>query len=527
MQVRPGTISVICIVFACFFGLPVCLHAQSKPQRLVELPPSRVDLFGGFAYFHPYAGEIGGYPYQPINAGAVTSGSAYLGRYFGLQAEGGFHPDGPNDCVYSAQGGPVLRLPRGRWAPFVHVLGGGAKIGGPVFQPCSWGWGVTSGLGLDYGLPYFHNRLALRIVQADWQYAHVSFGPLAASGVAGGTVDLRDYRLASGIVLRFGSIEPPLPPLGASCSISPETVFVGDPVTVSLQTDNFNAKKTATYSWAATGGTVRGTGDKVMVDTRGLTAGSYTVTATVAEGAKPKQRAGCTASFTVRSYDPPTLACAANPSRVTPGETSQITARGISPQNRALTYNFSADSGQVSNTGSDTATLTTSGAVMGRVTVTCNVVDDLGQPASATTAVTVIPPPPPPPPPTRPLCSLSFARDRKRPVRVDNEAKGCLDGVALAVAALPDARLVIVGHADAADARGAAEQRAVNAKHYLSHDKGIDASRIEVRTGVESGRTADTILVPAGASFSEDGTVLVDESSVKPEDATPGKTMRH
>ena len=57
----------------------------------------------------------------------------------------------------------------------MHVLGGGAKIGGPVFQPCSWGWGITSGLGVDYILPRFHNRLALRLVQADWQYSHVSF----------------------------------------------------------------------------------------------------------------------------------------------------------------------------------------------------------------------------------------------------------------------------------------------------------------------------------------------------------------
>jgi hypothetical protein len=262
------------------------------------------------------------------------------------------------------------------------------------------------------------------------------------------------------------------------------------------------------------------------VDTRGLTAGSYTVTAAVADGNKPTRKAGCTASFTVRTYDPPTLTCVANPNRVTPGETSEITASGISPQNRPLTYTFSADTGQVSNAAGNTATLTTSGGAIGVVTVTCNVVDDLGKTASATTTVTVIPPPPPPPPPTRPLCSLSFARDRKRPVRVDNEAKACLDDVALALSAQPDARLVIVAYADSTDGPGAAAQRAVNAKQYLSHDKGIDASRIELRTGMQSERTADTILVPAGASFSKDGTTMVDESSVNPE-APRKETKRH
>jgi hypothetical protein len=189
----------------------------------------------------------------------------------------------------------------------VHRIGGGAKIGGPAFQPCSWGGRVTSGLGLYYVLRPFHNHLALRLIQADWQYSHVSFGPLDASGVAGGTADLKDYRLASGIVPRFGSFEPALPPLGASCSLAPETVFVGDPVTVSVQTDHLNPKKTARYSWPSTGGTVSGSGETVTVDTKGLTAGSDTVTAAVVEGNKPGRKASCTASFTVRTYDPPPL----------------------------------------------------------------------------------------------------------------------------------------------------------------------------------------------------------------------------
>ncbi len=515
MQARPRSLTGGLLLLLCFVCLPAAF-AQSKPQRHGKIPPSRVDLFGGFAYFHPYASQIGGYAYQPINAGAVTSLSAYFDRYFGLQAEGGFHPDGPNDCVYTAQGGPVLRLPKGRWIPFAHVLAGGAKIGGPVFQPCSWGWGLTSGLGVDYVLPRFNNRLALRLIQADWQYSHVDFGPLDATGVAGGSVDLKDYRLASGIVLRFGSIEPTLP-LQISCSLHPESVFVGDPVMVSLQTANVDPKKTAAYSWTSTGGKVVGSGAAVTLDTTGLAAGSYTVSATVVEGKKAKQRAGCSESFTVRAYDPPAVTCVANPNSVRPGETSEITASGISPQNRSLTYSFTADAGQVGAVSGNSTILGTGGVPVGVVTVTCNAMDDLGKAVSATTTVTIVPPPPPPPPPTRPLCSQSFERDRKRPVRVDNEAKGCLDEIALELGREPDAKLVIVAHSDAADQPEAAEQRAVNVKRYLTTEKGIDPSRIELRTGPATGRTADAILVPAGATFSDDAAMLVDENSVQPE----------
>jgi hypothetical protein len=526
MQVRSGIMPATLFLCFCLGGLPVGLRGQSKPQRRANVPLSRVDLFGGFAYFHPYAGEIGGYAYQPVNAGAVTNLSAYFNRYFGLQAEGGFHPDGPNDCVYSGQGGPIFRLPRGRWIPFVHVLGGGAKIGGPAFQPCSWGWGVTSGLGMDYVLPQFHNRLALHLIQADWQYSHVSFGPLDAAEVAGGAVDLEDYRLASGIVLRLGSIKPALPPLGAFCSLQPQRVFVGDPVTVSLQTDNLDPRKKVTYSWTSTAGTVRGSGESVTIDTKGLAAGSYSVNASVVQGHKPSERARCSASFALRTYDPPTVTCVANPDRVKPGNTSEISARGVSPQDRPLTYTFSADAGQISNSGGNTTTLSTIGAPVGSVTVTCTATDDLGKSAHNTTTVTIIPQPFSPPPQARPLCSQSFARDRRRPLRVDNEAKACLDEIALALRLEPDAKLELVGHADSADKTDAAAQRAVNAKQYLIGEKEIDGSRIELRTSTARERTVDAILVPAGASFSDDGATLVDEKSIEPQVPAQGKTPR-
>ncbi len=82
------------------------------------------------------------------------------------------------------------------------------------------------------------------------------------------------------------------------------------------------------------------------------------------------------------AIQPPTLGCSANPSSVNPGDSSTITATGVSPQNRPLTYSYSASAGSISGSTS-TATLSTAGAAPGTVVVTCNVVDDKGNTVSA------------------------------------------------------------------------------------------------------------------------------------------------
>ena len=64
-----------------------------------------------------------------------------------------------------------------------------------------------------------------------------------------------------------------------------------------------------------------------------------------------------------------------------------------------------------------------------------------------------------------------------------------------------------------------AAQRAVNTKDYLVKEKGIDASRISVRTSSAGPDEVDNYLVPAGANFDHDypGTTAVDESTVTPQ----------
>jgi hypothetical protein len=151
--------------------------------------------------------------------------------------------------------------------------------------------------------------------------------------------------------------------------------------------------------------------------------------------------------------------------------------------------------------------------------------------------VTITAPYIPPVPHTQALCSISFATDKKRPTRVDNEAKACLDEVALDLQKQSDAKAVVVGeattaektppkarkHAKPAKLEDVAGERAVNAKEYLVTEKGIDASRVSVATGATDGQTVEDYLVPSGASFTADvaGTTPVDETAVKPEVRKP------
>jgi ribosomal protein S11 len=168
--------------------------------------------------------------------------------------------------------------------------------------------------------------------------------------------------------------------------------------------------------------------------------------------------------------------------------------------------------------------------------------DDKGQTATAGTSVTITAPYVPPVPHTSALCSITFEKDKKRPMRVDNDAKACLDDVALSLQQHSDATAVVVGDSTTAEktppkharkhakAEDFAAQRAVNTKDYLVTEKGIAASRITVATGTADEQKVENYLVPSGATFTSDvqGTTPVDENSVKPQarKALPAK-MAH
>ena len=320
-----------------------------------------------------------------------------------------------------------------------------------------------------------------------------------------------------------------VPQAKLDCAVSAPSIYPGQAQTIKATPSNLVTKKNwnTVYEWS--GKNVTGSGDTATVDTTSLEPGNYTVNGKIREGKKGQEGktgrkkhwanevATCQASYTVKQFEPPTVSCVASPMTVKPGESSTITATGVSPQNRPLTYSFSSSAGSISGSG-NTATLTTTGAPSGPVTVTCNVQDDKGQTASSTTTVDVQAPPPPPTPHTEKLCSIMFLQDKYRPTRVDNIAKACLDDVALNAQRQPDSTLVLVGNSAPGEPHGAmrAAERAANAKQYLVKDKGIDASRIQVRTGNAGSKEVEDYLVPSGANFENDvpGTEPVNESEL-------------
>ena len=526
------------VLAACAVSLGAAsLGAQTAPSAPVPAgpSPSRFDLFTGYSYFGAH-GQVkpAGISYSSVDLGAAGSGAYYFNKYVGAEILITAHPDGNNDGIYTGSAGPIFRAPMQNFTLFAHGLAGAARIGGPnnsgtpfYHEPYQWGPSLAVGGGMDYDLPFLNHRFSLRLFEADYRYIHADFGPYTpppTPGVVGGRANLGAAELSTGIVTHFGSIVPP-PPVTLACVASPETGYPGDPITITGTAANLNPKKTATYTWTTDGGTISGTSNVANIDTKASNPGSYTAKGHVTEGKKPGEMADCSAAYTIKAFEPPTVSCSANPSSVNPGDSSTITANGVSPQNRPLTYSYSATAGSITGNTS-TATLSTAGAAPGTITVTCNVVDDKGQTASQTTTVTVNAPAPPPAPTTSNLCSINFDRDKRRPTRVDNEAKACLDDISLNLQRSSDAKLAVVGNAASRERMGnkLAAERAVNTKDYLVKEKGIDASRVAVYTGTQDGKTVTTTLIPAGATLDSTGITAVDESAVK---VRPRAATRH
>jgi len=521
--------------------VPVALAAQDSAKPADKAAPedsaTKWDIFAGYSYIAPHdtiVTNLGGsqgltpVPYTAITGGGIVSVARYFNRFVGIEGIGDVHSESesqnpwvsPKDDISGGAVGLIFRYPTSDITPFVHALVGGDLVGGPYYQPDTWGMALTGGGGLDYHTPLLHHHLSIRIFQADYEYSHVNFG----QGIPGGRANLNIARLSAGIVIGVGSIAPP-PPVTLSCSASPMSVFPGDPVTVTATAGDLNPKMTAVYTWTGTG--VTGSGTTAQVATGSLAAGTYTVKGEVKEGPKAGQTADCSATFTVKAYEPPTISCSASPSTINPGDSSTVTSVGVSPQNRPLTYSYTASAGAITGSGT-TAAFSSAGAPTGAIGITCNVTDDKGQTASAGTSVTITAPYVKPIPHASALCSITFDKDKARPTRVDNEAKACLDQVAVDLQNQADAKAVVVGesttmekepkkgkHAKQVDL---AAERAVNTKEYLVTDKGIDASRIVVKTGTTDGKTVEDYLVPSGATFETDvqGTTAVDETMVKP-----------
>jgi len=298
---------------AVTFGVAIA-GAQSTLPNAPN--PSRVDIFTGYSYYGLHSlNQPSGEQFGSVNEGAIGSGAYYFNKYFGGEIAMIANPNGQGDGFYGYYAGPIFRLPLQNYTLFAHGLAGGVhgvgpnNPGGVGYNPYQWGVGLMTGGGMDYDLPWFNHRLGLRLFEADYRYTHLNFGPADPEiYLQGGRANLSGAELSSGLLFHFGSIVPP-PPVTYACAVTAPTgtIYPGDPVTVTGTATNLRPKKDVHYTWTSDGGTVSGESNVASIDTKTLSAGTYTVKGHVEQGPKPGWFADCTAAFTVTAFQPPTI----------------------------------------------------------------------------------------------------------------------------------------------------------------------------------------------------------------------------
>jgi hypothetical protein len=517
------------ILSIALIAFPVLMNAQNapapKPTKAVSSDDAvpKAELFLGYQWLNP-GGDIPtpttppvAFKLPSISQGFGTNLAWNFTKYLAL--EGNYGGDwNRNASINAATIGPKLTFRGDGVNFFAHTLLGFERLSSRGIQSSN-GIAAVLGGGMDLKLT---RRVYFRVFEADYQYARENY----ASTVGPQDPKLRrpsydGTRLTTGLVFAFGGGGPELP-VAAACSVQNGEVMVGEPVHVTVAASNFNAKHTLTYDWKSSGGKVEGKDTAATIDTNGVTGGSYTVTATVTDPkAKKNGTASCTANFTVKEppKNAPQFSCSVSPTTVQPGTSATVTCSCTSPDNVPVTVGgWTATAGSISGSG-DSATLNTTGAPPGTISINATCTDSRGLTASSPTSVTVENPPPPPPQASK-LNECQYPNEKK-PWRVDNTCKAALDDVALRLQQDPDAKLVVVGNAAPNEKRkNLAAERAVDVKFYISSGEAkqnIDPSRIEVRTGNEGTAVTEHWIVPSGATFPEaDSTSAVDEAKVKP-----------
>jgi len=513
-----------------------------------DQPYPKWEVFGGYSFFYPGTDVHGLLPggVLPVSSrlesnprGGGASVTYNFTHWLGLTADFSVQknsgesgaPDRIDDAsLANLSFGPKITFRTRHFSPFFEGLVGVHRLSSDLFRNDTETGGMIGG-GLDVNV---NRHFALRLLRADYVISNHVFGPDFVPAT-----DVRGVRLQSGVVFMFGG-EEPRTAVSANCTVTPTEVIAGEPASATASGNNFNPKHTLNYAWSGSGGKITGKENTASIDTSGLAGGSYTFTAQVSD---PKMSKGgvasCSATLRVRVREvvkrPPTITCSASPSTIRAGDACSIACQGNSPDDRPLTYNHVAGSGRLSPSGAN-ATVDTTGLSSGAVTVTSTVTDDRGLTASTSSACMVEAPA------ARATASklneITFPNEQK-PARVDNTAKAILDDVALRLQREPDSKAVVVGYATSEETAKRmnghlADQRAINTKACLdgaevsceNQGKQIDPSRIEVRVGTGDQNKAEIWIVPSGASFSGEGTTVVDESKFKAQSRT-GEAAHH
>ena len=489
-----------------------------------DQPAPKVELFGGYSFFQPGADVHGQRPEGlfPISSrlesnprGAGASITYDFNRWFGLTLDTSTDwgsreitlVNRIDDTAFSNLSlGPKITFRTHRFSPFVEALVGDHRLMPDAFYDVDK-LGFMVGGGLDINLS---RHIALRLLRADFVYSNYSYGPRPVPNT-----EIRGVRLQTGLNFMFGGGKPEMP-ASAACSVQPNEVFAGEPVTATATGSNFNPKRTVRYNWNSAGARVAGSDASTQIDTTGLQPGSYQASANLSDGSK-NGVASCMALFTVKRPRPPVIACASDPGTITMGDTATVRSNASSPDSRRLSYSYTASAGNIS--GADaTAALSSRGAQPGVITITCIVSDDRipSLTASSTTVVNVEAPPAPvaapvPPPEIKQLearlalHSIYFQTARPTP---EKPAAGLVESQAEILKALagdlrsylkykPDAHLILGGHADPRGSeeynKALTQRRVERTKAYLV-ENGVGEDHIETRSyGKEDQLSADQV----------------------------------
>jgi len=477
----------------------------------------KYDIFLGYQWVHPgiTVGSLAGSPPALMGlklpdmpkggGGAITYNfSPRLGFEGDIGVNGG-----SGNKLTTVSIGPRLMFRMEDAALFMHVLAGYNRLDVTGLHASSRAGFIVGG-GFDLKL---FRTVSWRVFEVDWVPTWHQFEEFTNTPY--GKPFLNATRLRTGVVFNIGGAEAA--PVAASVAVQPSESMVGEPLTANATASNFNPKHALTYEWSSTCGKITGSGATASIDTHGVPGGTCTATVKVTDPkAKKNNVATATSNFTVKEppKNPPTMSCTASPTSVQAGASVTVSCTCSSPDNVPVTVsNYSASGGSITGSG-NTATLNTTGANPGKVTVNASCSDQRGLNTPATTEVAIENPPPPPPQVSPEVKALearlalhSIYFPTAQPTKA-NPSGGLVKSQQATLTTLaadfkkyleskPDAKLTLEGHADvrgAADYNQALSERRVERTKSFLIEQGVPAGNIETKAfGAQQQLTADQV----------------------------------
>ncbi len=512
-------------------------------QATAQDPSPKDEVFGGYSVLFPNGWAELDYKVNTIPNAFDFSNTYYFCKFcnVGLLLDGSGHFKGgttpPNlengsddsTAVGYALAGLQYKWHHEKWSPFVRGFLGAANISPDCCHGTQWRFAAGGGGGLDWNLS---RRISLRLIQVDYiysSYPHL-FVPQVQPTTSTTAVpdphptEWNSIRLAFGVVFNLGSYSAPPSTACVVTATSPTEVWVGERIQFKVNGTGFNPRHTVNYSWKANGGKLSSANTAAIeVDTLGLAAGSYTVTAVMQDPqTKSSVPASCIGTFLVKIPAvpvPPTVKCVSMQQTVAAGTSTTLQMIATSSDGRPLTYQWQASGGQLVADGASATFTPRNEDAPGTITVTGTVNDDRNLSAHCVLTLNV---PPLPPPCVKPddWGKCTFVLNPPQPAPVDNDCKDTLDRVALDIQAKSSGKLVIVGSAlDSGKNPTLGPQRAENAKYYLTTTGSakVDPARIETRQGASTADEVHFYYIPDGilCAGPPDLGSTVDEEKVK------------